>query len=275
MSGSIGGSRIYRSEVQPTTTNYINNVLKQFPGFVSAEITGSYNAGIKKDHGDIDLVVYIKGDDIKTIKKQFKDYLNSLDLPHFKSGKNIGKKSQMYGSIVTCGYPINNRCDEYVQVDNIIVNNEADSIFQKEFLNLDAAKQGLLMGLVRVMFGYKNINNLPLLNKNQDYEFVLSSTGLSFRRVTLNDMMKEINREILWRTNNWEVLKELLNQFDLNKSYEELLNDIDIFTRGDNRSRRRIIGIMKSMINVGVGEIGTLKGEYKQNSIKLIENILG
>lgn len=114
MSGSIGGSRILREEVQPTLNNYINNVLKGFPGFVSAQITGSYNAGTKKDHGDIDLAVYIEGDDIKKIKKDFKEYLESLDdglTPRFIFGRNEGRKAQMYGTIVTCGSPISGRED--------------------------------------------------------------------------------------------------------------------------------------------------------------------
>ena len=34
MSGSIGGKRIKRSEVQPTLDLYIEKVLKGFPGFV-------------------------------------------------------------------------------------------------------------------------------------------------------------------------------------------------------------------------------------------------
>ena len=59
MSGSIGGKRIRREEVQPTLDRYIERVLSKMPGFVSAQITGSYNAGTRKDHGDIDLAVHI------------------------------------------------------------------------------------------------------------------------------------------------------------------------------------------------------------------------
>ena len=75
MSGSIGGKRIKRSEVQPTLDLYVEKVLKGFPGFVSAQITGSYNAGTKADHGDIDIAVHINGSDIKTIKKNFKNFI--------------------------------------------------------------------------------------------------------------------------------------------------------------------------------------------------------
>ena len=159
MSGSIGGKRIKRAEVQPTLDNYIEKVLKGFPGFVSAQITGSYNAGTRADHGDIDIAVHIKGNDVKTVKKNFKAYLDSLsdDLtPKFVFGRNEGKKAQLYGSIVTCGFPINGRPEDYVQIDNIIVTNENEQRFQREFLDLDAAKQGLVMGLIRVILHHKN-----------------------------------------------------------------------------------------------------------------------
>lgn len=286
MSGSIGGSRILREEVQPTLNNYINNVLKGFPGFVSAQITGSYNAGTKKDHGDIDLAVYIEGDDIKKIKKDFKEYLESLDdglTPRFIFGRNEGKKAQMYGTIVTCGSPISGREDCYVQVDNIIVNSKEAQRFQKEFLDLDAAKQGLLMGLIRVILNYRNFNtilnrieitNLPGLGWNQEYEFVLSSAGVSLRRVTLNEEMKEVSRDELWRSCDWDVVKFITNGFDFSLPYEELLDKVAVMTMGDDRSRRRIIGIMKSMVNIGIAEQGTPKGDAKENAIMLVEEKL-
>ena len=59
MSGSIGGHRINRGDVQPTLDNYIEQILRKYPGYQDCAITGSYNAGTKKDHGDIDIVVYI------------------------------------------------------------------------------------------------------------------------------------------------------------------------------------------------------------------------
>lgn len=281
MSGSIGGSRIKREQLIPTYLKYVDEVLKKFPGYILSNITGSYNTGVKKDHGDIDLVVYIKGDDVKNIKKEFKKYLDSLDLPIFISGKNMGKKSQMYGSIVTCGYPIVGEENNYVQIDNIIVNSDESMRFQKNFLDLDAAKQCLLIGLIRIIFPYvcyridmSILNKLGNLSENQEYEFVLSTAGLSLRKVTLSDEMKELDREEVWRTNDWSYVEWLLNDFDINKTYEELLFDIDKFTKNNKRSRNRMIGIMKSMINIGPGEAGTDKADYKYNSIKLIENIL-
>lgn len=285
MSGSIGGKRILREEVQGTVDKYINTVLCNFPGFVKAEITGSYNAGTRKDHGDIDLVVQLNGKNISTVKKEFKKYLDSLDdtvTPKFIFGRNRGNKSQLYGQIVTCGFPIDGRENDYVQVDNIIVVSEDAGNFQKEFLNLDAPKQALLMGYIRVCWDRINkqeiindfgINLTPIQNSNQEYEFVLSAVGLSLRLVTLGDDYKEISRKEIWRSYKWGYVRKLLTNINIYDSYDEILNNISN-TVFDQRSKRRIIGIMKSMINVGVGEIGTPKGDMKIQAIKLAENIL-
>ena len=286
MSGSIGGKRIKRAEVQPTLDNYIEKVLKGFPGFVSAQITGSYNAGTRADHGDIDIAVHIKGSDIKTVKKNFKAYLDGLSdelTPKFVFGRNEGKKAQLYGAIVTCGFPINGRPEDYVQIDNIIVTNENEQRFQREFLDLDAAKQGLVMGLIRVILHHKNADkildhiglvDLPKLSGNQEYEFVLSSAGLSFRRVTLGNDMKEVSRDELWRSANWDLVEYILSDFDLKQSYEELLEQVAKMVKNNERSRKRIVGIMKSMIRVGPGEVGTPKGIGKENAIKLAAETL-
>lgn len=283
MSGSIGGKRIRREEVQPTLDRYIERVLSKMPGFVSAQITGSYNAGTRKDHGDIDLAVHIKGTNITQVKKAFKAHLDGLDLPEFVTGKNQGKKSQLYGAIVTCGFPIFGREDDYVQIDNIIVTNENEQRFQRQFLDLDAAKQGLVMGYMRTILHHKDANkildhiglvDLPKPGSNQEYEFVLSSAGLSFRLVTLNADMRETNREELWRSANWDLVEYILDPLDLSKSYEELLDQVAKIVKNNNRSKRRIVGIMKSMIKVGPGEVGTPKGDGKIAAIERAETVL-
>lgn len=282
MSGSIGGSRIKRESVQSTFNNYVNEVLKGFPGFVKAEITGSYNAGIKNDHGDLDLVILVRGFDLKLVKKNFRNYINSISdrMPVFSKGNHIGEVSQMYGSIVTCGWWIDEG-DDWVQIDNIIVLSEQDMEFQKEFLNLDAPKQALLMGLIRVILNKIDIYSLfdkTMLgkkNEDQEYEFVLSSSGLSLRLITLNEDCKELDRKEIWRTTDWNLVKTLTHGLiNLNDPYEQILNDIYSMFYNDDRSCRRIVGIMKSMIKVGPGEVGTPKGFGKENAIMMAEKML-
>lgn len=284
MSGSIGGHRINRSDVQPTLDDYIEKVLKPFPGFQDCAITGSYNAGTKKDHGDIDLVVYIDAKDVKKLKKDFKAYLekqpDDITVP-FSIGKRQGDKAQLFGAIVTCGFPIHGTSDP-VQIDNILVTTRNDATFQRSFLNINAQKQALFQGLVRVLLQHENpstifrhfeLTDLPDPNPGQEYEFVLSSAGLSLRLVNLSSDFKEISRTEMWRSNNWDDVKWLLKDYDMDGEYEDIM-DIVANRIKDERSRRRIVGIMKSMIRVGPGEVGTPKGEAKEAGIRLAQEKL-
>ena len=289
MSGSIGADRISREDVKPTVDNYISNVLKNFKGYKKCEITGSYNAENKKDHGDIDLCILIKSDkDIKELKKEFKTFLENLSdelTPKFRSGKNKGKKAQMYANIVTCQFNINNS-NNPVQIDNIIVTSPEALHFQKTFLNLDAQTQTFMTAIVRVAqeqtkqkaFEYFKIDNIPVLSENQELEFVLAMSGLSLRKVTLDDNMKTKHKEELWRSENWEhvnwLVEETIDMSPIWKTYEDLLHRAATIFKDDERSRKRICGIMKSMINIGPGEIGTPKGLAKENGVKLAYEIL-
>lgn len=285
MSGSIGGNRIKREYVKPTVDKYIQDVLKEYPGFKSCEISGSYNAGTRKDHGDIDLIVHIDAPDLKQLKKDFKKHIESLDdstCPPFRSGRNEGKKAQLYGAIVTCQVPIVGKEEDYVQVDNILVTTKDAANFQKSFLDLDAQKQTLFTGLVRVLddntkekaFKHFGIQDLPDLEDSQEFEFVLSTAGLSLRKVTLSDEKKQIKKEEIWRSDIWDDVKYLLSGWDFSKSYDELL-EITAKKIKDERSRKRICGVMKSMINIGPGEVGTPKGDAKEKSIKDAYKVLG
>ena len=290
-SGSIGGNRILRADVKPTVEKYEKEVLQKFPGYKKCEITGSYNAGTKKDHGDIDLCIWIDSkEDIKNVKKEFKKHIEDLPdelTPKFRSGKNQGKKAQLYGSIVTCQIPIVGKEDEFVQIDNIIVLTPEELNFQKSFLNLNAQLQTFDTAIVRVApddkkekaFKHYGIADLPRLDTNQEFEFVLSSAGLSLRKVTLTDERKQKAKEEIWRSVNWEDVTWLLDMIldfkSDGKEYEEMLNRAAEVFKNDERARKRMCGVMKSMINIGPGEVGTPKGEAKEKGIKLAYDKLG
>ena len=290
-SGSIGGNRILRADVKPTVEKYEKEVLQKFPGYKKCEITGSYNAGTKKDHGDIDLCIWIDSkEDIKNVKKEFKKHVEDLPdelTPKFRSGKNQGKKAQLYGSIVTCQIPIVGKEDEFVQIDNIIVLTPEELNFQKSFLNLNAQLQTFDTAIVRVApddkkekaFKHYGIADLPRLDTNQEFEFVLSSAGLSLRKVTLTDERKQKAKEEIWRSVNWEDVTWLLDMIldfkSDGKEYEEMLDRAAEVFKNDERARKRMCGVMKSMINIGPGEVGTPKGEAKEKGIKLAYDKLG
>lgn len=293
MSGSIGANRISTKSIKPTVEDYIDKVLSKFPGYKSCDTTGSYNVIMKLGqekqggHGDIDLVVHIEHSDLKKLKKEFKSYCEKLPddvtVP-FRDGKRKGDKAQLFGAIVTVGFPIHGETDKYVQIDNILVTTEKDMTFQKSFLDMNAQKQALFQGLVRVLLQHEDkepiwkhfgFEGLPEPKLDQEYEFVLSTAGLSLRLITLTSERKEDTKKRVevWRSNDWNDVKWLMKNYDFDGEYEDELK-IVAKRITDERSRSRIVGIIRSMIHVGPGEIGTPKGKAKEDGIRLAEEIL-
>jgi cytidyltransferase-like protein len=284
MSGSAGGNRITRESVAKTVDNYINRILKKFPAFKSAKVSGSYNTSAKEDFGDIDLIVNLESDDKKGVKVDLAKFLSALPdnvIVPFKSEKYKGKKYLNTGEIVTILYPIEGQSGEYVQIDNIVSVSDDEAEFKKEFLDYPAEIQGLLLGLAKVIcleedpkaiFTRMGIKNIPELEANQEYEFNLSSAGLTLRIVTL-DNFKEVDRTEVWKTSNWSNIKRLFTNYKIDGSFEDLLNDISSKVKNP-RSKNRIKGIFNSMVSIKSGEVGTPKGDNKQKSLDKVNNTL-
>jgi cytidyltransferase-like protein len=284
MSGSAGGNRITRESVAKTVDNYINRILKKFPVFKSAKVSGSYNTSAKEDFGDIDLIVNLEATDKKNIKLELAKFLSDLPddvIVPFKSEKYKGKKYLNTGEIVTILYPIEGQPGEYVQIDNIVSVSDDEAEFKKEFLDYPAEIQGLLLGLAKVIcleedpkaiFARMGIKNIPELEANQEYEFNLSSAGLTLRIVTL-DNFKEVDRTEVWKTSNWSNIKQLFTNYKIDGSFEDLLNDISSKVKNP-RSKNRIKGIFNSMVSIKSGEVSTPKGDNKQKSLDKVNNTL-
>jgi cytidyltransferase-like protein len=284
MSGSAGGNRITRASVASTTDNYINRILKKFPAFKSAKISGSYNTSAKEDFGDIDLIVNLKSTDKKNTKLELAKFLSALPddvIVPFKSEKYKGKKYLNTGEIITILYPIEGQPDQYVQIDNIVSISDDEAEFKKEFLDYPAEIQGLLLGLAKVIcleedpksiFTRMGISNIPELEANQEYEFNLSSAGLTLRIVTL-DNFKEVDRTDVWKTSNWSNIKKLFTNYKIDGKFEDLLNDISSKVKNP-RSKNRIKGVFNSMVSIKSGEVGTPKGDNKQKSLDKVNNML-
>ena len=267
MSGSAGGNRITRTAVENTVQDYIQKVLSKFPGFKNAKATGSYNTGTKQDFGDIDLIVQIEGTDKKLIKQELAKYFASLPdstIVPFKSDKYKGKKSLSSGELVTVLYPIAGIADQYVQIDNIISISEEESTFKNTFLDYSAEVQGLLLGLAKVIcleedpqeiFKRLGIKNVPPLELNQEYEFNLSGAGLTLRVVTL-DNFKEVDRTEVWKSSNWNTVKRLFDNYNIDSDFKTLLKDLSSKLKNE-RSKNRIKGIFKSMVSIKSGEVST------------------
>jgi hypothetical protein len=286
MSGSIGANRIPREAVEPTVKKYIENILKKYPPFRSAKISGSYNTVVKPDHGDLDLIIHVDAgeDDKKLLKKKFAEYLNSLPddvIVPFKAGRHQGKKTAGTGDIVITQIPIEGYPDLTVQVDNMIVTSEQESDYRKSFLDIPGEKQALLIGLVKTIlmeedpqkvFKRLGITNLPKLDPNQEFEFNLSSKGLTLRLVTLDDNFKEIARNDIWDSFDWNDVVKLFANYDLNSSFEELLAKVKTGLKNP-RSKNRIKGLFKSMLVIGAGEKGTPKGDNKEKALDMISQL--
>ena len=284
MSGSAGGNRIPRAAVEKTVQEYIQKVLSKFPSFRGAKISGSYNTGTKSDFGDIDLIVQLDSEDKKNIKAELAKYVSSLSddvIVPFKSDKYKGKKFLNTGEIITILYPITGMPGNFVQIDNIVSISDKEAEFKKEFLDYPAEIQGLLLGLSKVacleedpqdIFARMGIKNVPTLEPNQEYEFNLSSSGLTLRVVTL-DNFKETDRTDVWKTSDWSNIKKLFTNYKIDGTFEELLSDISSKLK-NIRSKNRVRGIFNSMVSIKSGEVGTAKGDNKQKSLDKVNTTL-
>ena len=285
MSGSAGGHRISRASVEATVKDYINRVLSKYPGFKSAKVSGSYNYSNKQDFGDLDLIVFIEGEDKKQVKNALADYLSSLPddiIVPFKSEKYAGKKLLKPGELVTVLYPVSGVPGEFVQIDNIVAITQQEDNFKQMFLDVPASTQGLILGLVKAatvevdpkrLFNKLGIKDVPSLEQNQEYEFNLSADKLTLRIVTL-DNFKEVARQVVWTSQNWSDVEKLLSNYNLNTSFEDLLQQVKRGVKTE-RGKNRIKGIFKSMVTVKSGEVGTPKGDDKEKALQQVSTLEG
>ena len=284
MSGVAGGNRILKQDVQATFNKYVKEVLEHIPGFKKASLSGSVKAGSKADFGDLDIITWFEGDDKKEVKQRIIDAISKLPsnvIVPFKSEKYTGRRYYNSGELISVLFPIEGKTDEFIQVDNIIALTEEESTFKGAFLDLPAEKQGLLIGLAKVILLEENpedvfrrmgISGLPKLKRGEEYEFNLSSVKLSLRKVKLENF-KEVAREEVWSTTNWGTIKILFKGFNIDGSFEDLLDDIS--KRLTNpRSKNRIAGIFKSMVSVKSGEVGTTKGKGKEDALEKVAQTL-
>jgi len=284
MSGVAGGNRILKQDVQATFNKYVDEVLKNIPGFKKASLSGSVKTGSKADFGDLDIIVWFEGEDKREVKQRIIDAITKLPnnvIVPFKSEKYAGKRYNNAGELISVLYPIAGKSDEFIQVDNIIALTEEESNFKGSFLDMPAEKQGLLLGLAKVILLEENpedvfrrmgISGLPKLKRGEEYEFNLSSVKLSLRKVKLENF-KEVSREEVWSTSNWGTIKILFKGFNIDGSFEDLLDDI-ARKLTNPRSRNRVAGIFKSMVSVKSGEVGTPKGAGKEAALEKVAQTL-
>lgn len=284
MSGVAGGNRIKRQNVQDTFNDFTEKVLSKIPGYKVSSLSGSVKAGSKPDFGDLDIIATFEYDDKKVAKQAIIDTVSkmpdSLIMP-FQSERYAGKRFYNSGEIISVLYPIKGAPGESIQVDIMVSLSEVEHQFKNSFLDLPAEVQGLILGLVKTslleqdpaeVFARLGIKNVPPLEANQEYEFNLSSVNLTLRKVTL-DNFKEVAREEIWKSNNWEDIKNLLKDFDLSQPFEKLLDQVTGSLKNP-RSKNRVAGIFRSMVSVKSGEVGTPKGDSKEKALSAVAQTL-
>lgn len=288
MSGSTGADRIKSRKHFAQFLKSYEVLISKFPGFVSIKPSGSFNSDpSKQDFGDIDLITHIKSDkDKATVKKELAAFMAKLPdttIVPFGSVKYAGKKVANTGEIITVRYH-DDELNYSVQIDNIIALDHTEAEFKGTFLDLPAEKQGLVLGLVKVasiesdpsvLFKKLRINMPVDLPPDTEYEFNLSSVELQLRKVHYEPgSYKQVSRDVVWTSRDFKAIKTLLYQFDLNKSFDDLLKQAKLKIHNP-RSHKRISGIFTSMISVKSGEVGTPKGKNKEVAIHKIKQIFG
>ena len=282
MSGVAGGDRISNEHVNSTAKSYLDTVLSSFPGFVSADVTGGVAAG-KSDHGDIDLIVHIEGTDKRAIKKELQNYLENQSvnkiLP-FRSDKYKGRRSYNAGELVSVLFPQTD-AGKTAQIDNIVAVTKDESAFKKSFLDWPAEKQGLILGLIKTAIQEANATKtidrlfasigLGAPKTNRVLEFNLSGIELQLRAYEKDHRGREAKgtREVLWKSNNWNDVVSLLRNYDLTKSFDDLLPDVQASLKHPT-SKDRVKGVFNAMVSIKSGEVGTPKADRKQETINMV-----
>jgi hypothetical protein len=285
MSGVTGAERVRSRADFAQFVDEFREVIGDFSGFVDMITSGSYNSDLTKNtFGDIDLIVHIHTSLTKQVLKQnlvkyLQEFPEDVIVP-FTSEKHLGKRTSNTGELVsvrfhskTLGYS--------VQIDTIVALTEEEMEFKRQFLDMPAEKQGLVLGLVKVAA----IENTPFhcaqllalkdslyfyTPVNSEYEFSLSSSKLELRLVHYKPgTYEEILHDVTWTSQNWNDVIALLDNYDLDKSFDQLLLDVKN-TIVNPRSAKRIMGLFKSMVTVKSGEVGTPKGANKEKALSKV-----
>ena len=284
MSGVAGGNRIPSDKIKDIYHEFANTILLGFDSFKVCKLTGGSTLE-KQDHGDIDIIACFDYVNKKWAKNEFIEYLKKFPddvIVPFKSEKYKGKKYYNSGEIVTVLYPfkLSEVEEAYAQIDVIFALSSQELLFKKEFLDMPAEKQGLIIGMIKTVLieNPKLKDSIELmemvdLESGEELEFTLSSKQLQLRKVMIDKNFKEKGRVVIRSFDKWKYVLYLLKEYDLSKSFSQLLDDCS-----DNlihkRSRRRIQGMFNSMVSVKSGEINTEKGRRKETAKRQLNKIL-
>ena len=302
MSGSTGADRVLRTDI-PKILKKIKQILTDFsfeykgnyitPFTGHTELSGSINSNLsKQDFGDVDLIATfdIPPNLTKNIlAKELTQWLienRKSELIPFKTEKHKGKLvNNSFGSIITIMIKVPDK-DVLAQVDIILSLNIMETEFKKQFLDMPAEKQGLIIGLVKTVLLetdprdiFKRIN-IPYreLPEDKEYDFTLSSSGLSIDIVNKFDPNKpkiKETKENITKLTNWNIIIELLKEYDIsNKQFNDLIEILKNKDWKNQRSLKRVLGSFNAMVLTTSGEIGTEKGNRKEEARSKVKALL-
>ena len=280
MSGAAGGSRINKENLKATIRDYRDNILKPLGLDKSYNITGVRSRPEKNIFGDIDIVVSFSEGDKKELKQSIASFLEQQSQIPVIPSKN--KKYFIHGNIVSTLYPIAGKNGEYVQIDNIVTVSKEEGKFTYKMLDLPAQEQVMAIGLVKAIFTELDekqienlfrdlgINNIEKPGEGEEYDFNLNPSSLSLRIVPIG---KNEGKEI-WKSNNFNDIKTILKYLDIDiekDKFDTIVSKVEKFK--NRRSIDRLKGMFKKNIRVGDAEVGTEKGNKKQQALDTIASL--
>ena len=282
MSGVTGAERVQSRKDFAQFVEEYREVISNFPGFVSMTTSGSYNSDLNKTtFGDIDLIIHFDTwNDKQLLKRMLVSYFHNMSediIVPFTSAKYASKRTSNTGELVSVRF-YSKTLGYSVQIDNIVALSAEEANFKREFLDLPAEKQGLILGLVKVaaieyepislfeLLGLKDMNKYPSKILDGEWEFSLSSSKLELRLVHYKPgTTEQLQHDIYWTSQDWNDVKKLLG-YDLDLTFPHLLLRVRRNIKNP-RSAKRIMGLFKSMVSVKSGEVGTPKGEVKERAL--------
>ena len=280
MSGAAGGSRINKENLKATIRDYRDNILKPLGLDKSYNITGVRSRPEKNIFGDIDIVVSFSEGDKKELKQSIASFLEQQSQIPVIPSKN--KKYFIHGNIISTLYPIAGKNGEYVQIDNIVTVSKEEGKFTYKMLDLPAQEQVMAIGLVKAIFTELDekqienlfrdlgINNIEKPGEGEEYDFNLNPSSLSLRIVPIG---KNEGKEI-WKSNNFNDIKTILKYLDIDiekDKFDTIVSKVEKFK--NRRSIDRLKGMFKKNIRVGDAEVGTEKGNKKQQALDTIASL--
>jgi len=210
------------------------------------------------DFGDIDLIVHISAKDKTEAKERLIAEFEKN--PYIIEFEYKGKKKKYYnaGELVTIKFK-QAGSDKTVQIDNIIALTKEEMNFKNKFLDIAAEKQGLLLGLIKVA-----ITEFPEKFKGKE--------GLDFDLSPVSLRLRDGQNQNQYLSQNWEEVEQILSFYGLkyDDSFDKYLKIVKTLSR---RSIDRIKGLFKKMITIKSGEVGTPKGNKKQETLDIVDKL--